>query len=290
MVVSVIVGMSVVVRVGMVVGMFVRMGIVVVVRMRMPVVMALLVGMVVTMIVRADVLTILLVVVVVRMSVDLPVRLVVVMRLSVDLPMLLVVVMRVSMPGRMSMVVAGRRMHGLAVDRHAVRAAAAGRTHHAISMSFTRNSSPATTRSTPPQAQRPNGDDNAIVLPHVLQIARPGVSRISSSAPSTVVPWAQIPKQNRSEVRQHRRKLADFQPHAQHPGAGRAFGAGVHHRGGEAEFVHLSSLHACQQIRGNCSPTSISTMRSPPNAVCITTIPAGSRVTSPMIAASAPAG
>src|ERR1700754_1593675 len=43
-----------------------------------------------------------------------------------------------------------------------------------------------------------------------------------------------------------------------------------------------------QQILGNCSPASISTMRVPPNPVTIETMPRGSLLTSPMMQASRP--
>ena len=54
--------------------------------------------------------------------------------------------------------------------------------------------------------------------------------------------------------------------------------------------LHDAIAMAHQQIRGRCSPTSMSTIRSPPNPMRRTTIPVGTSCTSPMMAESRPAG
>jgi hypothetical protein len=84
------------------------------------------------------------------------------------LRVMLVVVVRtvvVAMPLVMLMVmlvrVAGLTMHIGTIDRRQVRAATTRRAHHAISMSFTRISTPATI---PPQSQRPNASTTAVAM------------------------------------------------------------------------------------------------------------------------------
>ena len=59
-------------------------------------------------------------------------------------------------------------------------------------------------------------------------------------------------------------------------------------RTNEAMCAALSSSRGHQQILGNCSPTSMSTMRVPPKPVRIATIPFGSGFTSPMMQVSRP--
>jgi len=54
--------------------------------------------------------------------------------------------------------------------------------------------------------------------------------------------------------------------------------------------LHDAIAMAHQQIRGRCSPTSMSTIRSPPNPMRRTTVPVGTSCTSPMMAESRPAG
>ena len=54
--------------------------------------------------------------------------------------------------------------------------------------------------------------------------------------------------------------------------------------------LKFSGWQHCQQMRGNCSPESMSTTRDPPTRVFMVTIPGCFSTTSPMIADSFPSG
>src|SRR5690606_508405 len=84
-------------------------------------------------------------------------------------------------------------------------------------------------------------------------------------------------------IRHHSGELSDFQVDSLDLAVGHRVQHRVHNALGNAQLVH-------QQIRGNGSPTRTSTMRVPPKAVCARTIPGGSVVIRPMIAACSPSG
>src|SRR5580698_9156588 len=115
----------------------------------------------------------------------------------------------------------------------------------------------------------------------------PGLSTISSSAPSSGVPWAQISKQNRMESG----TTADSRPISSRTRVTRCPTARSDTMATTLRVIESSCTPSPpQQIRGSCSPESISTIRSPPNEVDRITLPAGADVTSPTIADSRPAG
>ena len=117
--------------------------------------------------------------------------------------------------------------------------AAAGRAHHASSISLIFSSSPATTRRLAlPQVQRPTRRSSDTSLPQSRHSARPGVSTISRSAPSTTVFLAQTPKQKRTASGSHSGQLADFQPHPGNARIAGTLGADRHDPVGDTEFMH----------------------------------------------------
>ncbi len=90
--------------------------------------------------------------------------------------------------------------------------------------------------------------------PHSSQVARPGISRISSSASSSTVLWTQTSKQNRSASG----KAAASWPTSTVTRNTRPSPA----RSAQASAIEQARLSSCiQQIRGNCCPASVSTIR-----------------------------